>query len=154
MKKILGLLAVIMHIALYSQDYFPTNSSVKTSNTPFQAIVNATVVLSPGNSIENGTILFRNGKIIEAGQNVSLPKNTVVHDKKGLYVYPSFIDVTTSFGVKAPSRLPSSGRSASYEASRQGYYWNDHISQTLMQHQYLAMIIKQLKHLEHTDLEL
>jgi len=127
MKKILGFLAVIMHLAFYSQDYFPTNSSVKTSNAPFQAIVNATVVLSPGNSIENGTVLFRNGKIIEVGQNVTLPENTVTHDKKGLYVYPSFIDVTTSFGVKAPSRLPSSGRSASYEASRQGYYWNDHI---------------------------
>ena len=127
MKKILGFLAVIMHLAFYSQDYFPTNSSVKTSNAPFQAIVNATVVLSPGNSIENGTVLFRNGKIIEVGQNVTLPENTVAHDKKGLYVYPSFIDVTTSFGVKAPSRLPSTGRSASYEASRQGYYWNDHI---------------------------
>ena len=97
MKKILGFLAVIMHLAFYSQDYFPTNSSVKTSNAPFQAIVNATVVLSPGNSIENGTVLFRNGKIIEVGQNVTLPENTVTHDKKGLYVYPSFIDVTTSF---------------------------------------------------------
>ena len=51
MKKILGLLAVIMHLTIYGQDYFPTNSSVKTSNAPYQAIVNATVVLSPGNSI-------------------------------------------------------------------------------------------------------
>lgn len=127
MKKILGFLAVIIHLTIHGQDYFPTNSSVKTSNTPFQAIVNATVVLSPGNSIENGTVLFRNGKIIDVGQNISIPKNTVVHDKKGLYVYPSFIDVTTSFGVKAPSRASSSGRSASYEPSREGYYWNDHI---------------------------
>ena len=127
MKKILGFLAVIIHLTIYGQDYFPTNSSVKTSNEPFQAIVNATVVLSPGNLIENGTVLFRNGKIIDVGQNISIPKNTVVHDKKGLYVYPSFIDVTTSFGVKAPTRASSSGRSASYEASREGYYWNDHI---------------------------
>ena len=126
MKKILGFLAVIMHLAFYSQDYFPTNSSVKTSNAPFQAIVNATVVLSPGNSIENGTVLFRNGKIIEVGQNVTLPENTVTHDKKGLYVYPSFIDVTTSLESKLHQDFLV-GRSASYEASRQGYYWNDHI---------------------------
>ena len=65
-------------------------------------------------------------KLLRSGKT-SLFLKTQLSRQKGLYVYPSFIDVTTSFGVKAPSRLPSSGRSASYEASRQGYYWNDHI---------------------------
>ena len=98
--------------------------------------------------------MFRNGKIIEVGQNITLPENTVIHDKKGLYVYPSFIDVTTSFGVKAPSRLPSSGRSASYEAARQGYYWNDHILSDFNATSVFSYDNKTAKHLEHTDLEL
>ena len=66
-------------------------------------------------------------KLLRSGKTSLFLKTQLLTTKKGLYVYPSFIDVTTSFGVKAPSRLPSSGRSASYEASRQGYYWNDHI---------------------------
>ena len=143
MKKILGFLAVIMHLAFYSQDYFPTNSSVKTSNAPFQAIVNATVVLSPGNSIENGTVLFRNGKIIEVGQNVSLPENTVIHDKKGLYVYPSFIDVTTSLESKLHQDYPRREEAHHTRLLDKDITGMTTFSQTLMQHQYLVMIIKQ-----------
>jgi hypothetical protein len=42
-------------------------------------------------------------------------------------IYPSFIDVYSSFGVKTPTRSRGRSRSTQYEATRDGYYWNDHI---------------------------
>src|SRR5690606_26817624 len=42
-------------------------------------------------------------------------------------IYPSFIDIYSDFGVEKPKRQASAGRSSQYDASRSGYYWNDHI---------------------------
>lgn len=39
---------------------------------------------------------------------------------------PSFIDIYSDFGVEKPKRQ-SGGRSAQYEPTRTGYYWNDHV---------------------------
>src|SRR5690606_32672356 len=47
-------------------------------------------------------------------------------DASGKSIYPSFIDMYSDFGVEKPKR-PAGGRSSQYDASRSGYYWNDHI---------------------------
>ena len=121
---IIGLLLIATANA---QDYFPTNSGVKSKELNYQAFTNATLYLTPTNIIKNATLLELNGTVIAVGTNVELPKNTRIYDKSGLYIYPSFIDVHTSFGIQTPKRSAGSGRSAQYQASRDGYYWNDHI---------------------------
>ncbi len=42
----------------------------------------------------------------------------------GKHIYPSFIDMYTTFGVTKPKR---GGNGPQYGASRSGFYWNDHI---------------------------
>ncbi|MBS9461484.1 amidohydrolase family protein [Flagellimonas sp. 389] len=113
--------------ALFAQDYFPKNDGVKTKNNNYRAFTNAKIYITPTQVIENGTLLIQNGKVVQAGSNVTIPKNTVIEDLKGKYIYPSFIDVFSSFGVKMPEKAKSSGRSAQYGPSREGFYWNDHI---------------------------
>ena len=110
-----------------AQDYFPNNSGVKEKNSNFTALTNATIYISPGQVVQNGTLLIQNGKVVASGRNVSIPSNAVTHDLDGKTIYPSFIDAYTGFGVEKPKRAPGSGRSPQYEASRQGFYWNDHI---------------------------
>ncbi len=127
MKTRLLLLFFVASISGFSQDYFPINTSVKTSASHYQAIINATVHPGPKQKIKNGSILIKNGTIVAIGQNIDLPPNTLVHDYNGKHIYASFIELHSNFGIKSPAAATRRGRSTQYEAKREGYYWNDHI---------------------------
>lgn len=110
--------------SLFAQDYFPSNSGVIANNSNFTAFTNATIHVSPTEVIENGILLIKEGKIVSVGQSVNIPKNTTTINLSGKTIYPSFIDMYTTFGVKKPKR---GGNGPQYGASRSGFYWNDHI---------------------------
>jgi imidazolonepropionase-like amidohydrolase len=125
MRRLL-LLCILQLGVLQAQDYFPTNTAVKTKELNYQAFTNATIHLNPTSVLKNATLLEQNGRIIAVGQNIELPKNTRIFDKSGTHIYPSFIELNSSFGV-SEIKNNYSGRSAQYQASREGYYWNDHV---------------------------
>lgn len=66
------------------------------------AIVGAKIEVRPGKVIENGTVLMRDGLILEVGEHVTIPPGTDVLDGKGLYVYAGFIDGGSFKGLKKP----------------------------------------------------
>lgn len=125
--RLFTLTAFFVSAALFSQDYFPKNDGVKTKNNNYTAFTNARIFITPTQIVDNGTLLIQNGKVIQVGKSVAIPKNTVIEDLKGKSIYPSFIDVFSSFGVKMPEKANARGRSAQYESTREGFYWNDHI---------------------------
>ncbi|NAS32840.1 amidohydrolase family protein [Flavobacteriaceae bacterium R38] len=128
MKKLLLAFVMLCGIcSMHAQEYFPKNDGVKTTNNNYTALTNAKIFVTPTQIINNGTLLIQNGKVVASGKTVTIPKNSVVIDLKGKHVYPSFIDIYTSFGVEKPKRAPGGGRSTQYDASREGFYWNDHI---------------------------
>ncbi len=127
MKKILTLSLLVCSSLLFGQDYFPENGGLKQAETEYTALTNATIYVTPTQQLTNATILFKNGKVVNVGANVSIPKNTVVENVAGKYIYPSFIDMYTNFGVEKPKREGGGRRSPQYDASREGFYWNDHI---------------------------
>lgn len=112
---------------LFAQDYFPENDGVKSKNENYTAFTNAKIYVTPSQVIEGGTLLIQNGKVKQVGKAVTLPKNVVVVDLNGHSIYPSFIDVYSKFGVEQAKRKPGGGRASQYDASREGFYWNDHI---------------------------
>ena len=59
---------------------------------PVTVIQNATVLTVTNGTIENGSILIRNGKIAEVGTNVSVPRGAHVIDASGKFVMPGIID--------------------------------------------------------------
>lgn len=124
--KLLLCLFIYSHI-VFSQDYFPKNDGVKESNQNYTAFVNTTIFVTPKQVIENGTLLIQNGKVVQVGTNVSIPENSIRIDLKGKYIYPSFVDIYSDFGIEKPARPAQRGRSPQYDATRSGYYWNDHI---------------------------
>lgn len=125
--RLLTLSLLLGSVSLFAQDYFPKNDGVKTKNNNYMAFTNAKIYVTPTQVIENGTLLVQNGKVVQVGNTVNIPKNAVVEDLEGKYIYPSFIDVFSSFGIKKPEKAKTRGRSAQYNASREGFYWNDHI---------------------------
>ncbi|WP_299683492.1 amidohydrolase family protein [uncultured Tenacibaculum sp.] len=126
MKK-LPLLLFLWAIIGYSQEYFPINTGVKTSKNTTTAFTNATIYVTPTNTIKKGILVVKDGKVVNVGKRVNIPSDATVVDLKGKFIYPSFIDVYSSFGIAEPKRNRNFGRSPQYDASRKGYYWNDHI---------------------------
>lgn len=125
--KLLALSFLLGGISLFAQDYFPKNDGVKTKNNNYTAFTNAKIYVTPTQVIEKGTLLIQNGKVVQVGKSVSIPKNAVVEDLEGKSIYPSFVDIFSSFGVKLPEKASGGGRSAQYGPEREGFYWNDHI---------------------------
>jgi imidazolonepropionase-like amidohydrolase len=125
--RLLALAVLWCGSSLFAQDYFPENAGVKSKNNNYTAFTNAKIYVTPSQVIENGTLLIQNGKVIQVGTSVSIPKNAVILDTKGHSIYPSFIDIYSKFGVEQPKRPSGGGRATQYDAAREGFYWNDHI---------------------------
>lgn len=111
-------------VSLFAQDYFPSNSGVIANNSNYTAFTNATIHVSPTEVIENATLLIKEGKVVSVGKSVNIPKNTTKINLSGKTIYPSFIDMYTTFGVDKPKR---GGNGPQYGPGRSGFYWNDHI---------------------------
>lgn len=128
--KLLICLLFGLALNVKAQEYFPKNDGVKAQeNSNYTILTNARIHVDPETVIEDGVLAVKNGKVTAVGKNIRIPDNSVVIDLKGKDVYPSFIDLFTNFGIKKPEGgggSPYSGN-PQYHASREGYYWNDHI---------------------------
>jgi imidazolonepropionase-like amidohydrolase len=127
MKKLFFLLFLLPLSVMHGQDYFPTDKGVKTTENTIFAFTNATIYVTPDEVIKKGTLLIKEGKVVHVGKSVKIPKGTPTTDLKGKTIYPSFIDIYADFGIAVPKRQSSRSRTRQYAASREGYYWNDHI---------------------------
>ncbi len=127
MRKTLLSLVLLCSISIYSQEYFPVSTGVKTTNTNYLAFKNAKIIVSPTETINNGTLLIKNGKIIDVGTKITIPKNVTIINLSGKSIYPSFIDAYSNFGIETPKRTNRRSASPQYDSKREGYYWNDHI---------------------------
>ncbi len=127
MRKLLLVLMMLSVPLLQAQEYFPTNTGVKTTKNTTVAFTNAKIYVSPSQIIKKGTLLVKDGKVVNVGKSVRIPKGVKTVDLAGKTIYPSFIDVYSNFGVKKPRRPRSNSRRPQYDAERTGYYWNDHI---------------------------
>jgi hypothetical protein len=63
------------------------------------AIKGAKIFTVSGETIENGTVVLKDGKILAVGVAVSIPSDAQVIDGKGLSVYPGMIDASTTLGL-------------------------------------------------------
>ncbi|WP_299109627.1 amidohydrolase family protein [uncultured Tenacibaculum sp.] len=127
MKKFLLLLLFLCGTTLHAQEYFPTNTGVKTTKNKVFAFTNAKIHVTPTKIIKKGTLLVKDGKVVSVAKSVVVPKNAQTIDLDGKSIYPSFVDAYSSFGVEKPKRQNNFGKRPQYDATRKGYYWNDHI---------------------------
>ncbi|HRH49054.1 MAG TPA: amidohydrolase family protein [Panacibacter sp.] len=95
------LLCCIISIAAMAQETFPVNG-VADQRSDYFAFTNATIVKDPQTTLQNATLVIKQGKIIAIGANITVPKDAVVVDCKGKYIYPSFIDLFSDYGVTPP----------------------------------------------------
>ena len=110
-----------------AQEYFPNNESVQNKNNNFTAFTNAKIFVTPTQIIERGTLVIQNGKVISAGIDLFVPKNCTIINLEGKSIYPSFIDIYTSFGIEKSKKNVNSDGDSTYDTKRVGYYWNESI---------------------------
>ena len=103
MQKILVLILLLTSSIIQAQNTFPIND-VADNRSGSYAFTNATIVSSPGNVLSGATLLIRQGKIVAVGNNVVVPADAVVVDCSGKYIYPSFIDIYTDYGMPPPPK--------------------------------------------------
>lgn len=126
-KKLVLAGLLFLSYTAQAQDYIPKNDGVKTNTSNYTVLTNAKLFITPTQVVENGTLVIKDGKVVSSGKNVSIPKNSIVIDLAGKSVYPSFIDIYSDFGIDGIPNAGSSNYTPQYDASREGYYWNDHI---------------------------
>ena len=97
------LLGLCFSSLLRAQETFPVNG-VADKRDGIYAFTNATIVKDAATTLQNATLVIADGKIVSVGASVSVPKDAVVIDCKGKYIYPSFIDIYSDYGVPAPER--------------------------------------------------
>lgn len=106
MKKILLFLVLHQLVVLYgaAQKTFPYNGILPKDVTSV-AFIHAGVVMDPNNRIDDATVIISNGKIVSVGKNEVIPDNAVVYDLAGKYIYPSFIDLYSDYGMPKNEKI-------------------------------------------------
>ena len=120
----LGALFLLLSTSLFSQVTFPINDVASPSNG-YYAFTNATIVKDAKTTLTKATLVIKNGKIESVGA-VAVPKDAVVIDCGGKYIYPSFIDIYSDYGMSAVTAGGGNYRSPSQMISntKGPYSWN------------------------------
>ena len=106
MKKTLlytGLLSLVLSTATAQDDVYPAPKQNKRT-----AITNAVIHVGNGTVIENGTLVFDNGKITYSGAATGAPSAETTVDAKGKHVYPGIILPASTLGLQEISGVRGS----------------------------------------------
>ncbi|MBO9728043.1 MAG: amidohydrolase family protein [Chitinophaga sp.] len=111
-----------------AQETFPVNGIADPREGCF-AFTHATIVKDAQTTLQNATLVIRDGKIIAADPGAVIPKDAVVLDCKGKYIYPSFVDIFSSYGLSEAKRGGSSWNAPpQFLSNTKGAYgWNQAI---------------------------
>ncbi len=113
------LLILFWSAALVLAQTSPTDGM--RDNTPkVHALTNARIVVAPGQIIEKGTVVVRNGVIEAAGATVSPPADARVWDLAGLTIYPGLIETYSNIGLpKTETRPRGTGQAGAQQTPQQ-----------------------------------
>ena len=123
--------AFILCIFAQAQITFPVNG-VADPRTNCYAFTNATIVKDGQTTLNKATLVIRDGRITSVGVNAPIPKDAVVINCSGKYIYPSLIDIYTDYGIPQPQRpTPAAGgffAPQQFTSNTKGAYgWNQAI---------------------------
>ena len=104
-----------------------TPNGIADNRSEALALTGATLYLPDGQYLNNGTLLIRDGLIVDVLPAGNVPAGYFAIDMRGRFVYPGLIDINTGYGVPEPGRPASGGGAEVLESSGQAYNANDAI---------------------------
>lgn len=122
-------LACTIFTRLSAQKTFPIDG-ITDNRDECYAFTHATIIKDNQSVLQDATLVIRKGKIVSLG-NVPIPLDAVVIDCKDKYIYPSFIDLYSDYGiptVKRESRNSNYWTPVQFESNKKGPFgWNQAI---------------------------
>ena len=106
-----GLILMGTSLLANAQSTFPANDVANPKDGCY-AFTNASIVKDAQNTLQNATLVIRRGKIEAVGNNIAIPKDAVVIDCSGKFIYPAFIDIYTDYGIAAATATQQNFTSA------------------------------------------
>ncbi len=86
-------------ISCLAQVITSPQQGIRENDPRVHALINARVIAAPGKTIEKGTILLRDGLIVDVGVAVKVPPEARVWDLSGKTIYPGFINSYSRLGL-------------------------------------------------------
>ena len=112
---------------LYSQETTFKTNGPDDYREGIHAFTNAIIWKNYNTKIDSATLVIRDGKVVDAGKNISVPKGAIIHDLKGKFIYPSFIDIFSDYGMPEVVK-PKWNEDPQMESNIKGAYgWNQAI---------------------------
>jgi len=102
-KIILVTLSLFIALGCFAQETFMVNGTHNKIHNTY-AFTHATIYIDYQTKIEDATLLIKDGKVVAVSKKADLPKDVVVYDLKGKYIYPSFIDIYADYGMPEASK--------------------------------------------------
>ena len=109
--------------SLVAQTTFPKNG-VYDERDKLYAFTNATIYVDYQTKLENATLIIRDGKVEQVGANITVPKGAVTFDLAGKFIYPSFIDVYSNYGIPKEPKGKRSWKPQMLSKKEGAYSWN------------------------------
>jgi len=109
-----------------AQETFPVNGINDNTHTVY-AFTNATIVVKYNQTINNATLLIQDQHILDVGAQVQVPSNAVVINLKGKYIYPSFIDAFSHYGITEVKKEKREYNQQIESNTKGAYAWNQAI---------------------------
>lgn len=94
---------------------FPVNG-VADKRVDCYAFTHATIVKDAQTKISDATLIIRKGNIVAVGNSVAVPKDAIIVDCSGKYIYPSLFDIFSNYGLPVPQRA---ARSSDFRGAQQ-----------------------------------
>ncbi len=135
MKNLFGtLILCLLTSSIFAQKTFPQDAVYDERNGHY-AFTNATIFTDYNNKMDNATLVIKKGKVVSVSAGASVPKGATEIDMTGKYIYPSFIDIMTNYGMPEVSKPKRDGKPQEYSKKDGAYSWNQALKTEFRAHE-------------------
>lgn len=118
---------LIIFATFFSFGQVNPQNGTAASKPKMIAFKNARIVVSPTKTIERGTLLIEDDRIVDVGMLVIIPDHALVIECDGKTILPAFIESYSNVGLPKPIPAAPSQRPQLESSKKGAYYWNEAI---------------------------
>ena len=115
----LFLCLLISALRVHAQENLYPANDVQDHRPGIYLFTHATIYQDYQTLLKDASLLIRDGKVAAIGNNIIVPDGAIVVDLKGKYIYPSLIDLYSSYGLSAVPKKSGSEFSGREQLERE-----------------------------------